>query len=154
MNFINRNFKNNKIIENVITMSVSILLIFSTMLFLSFLIPISQSEILVITPDICVEKLVDFDGDGVFHEFEVGSYDGTATWKINVTNCCDDLLSRIFVNDTNGMSWGPFDLIASGFWEVSYDEMHIVLDKCNNVSVEGVDVSGAYVGPVFDEACV
>jgi len=154
MNFITRFFKNNGLKGKLLTINLATLLVISTMIIFSVLIPLSHSEELVVTPNICIEKLVDFDGDDVFHEFEVGSYDGTATWMINVTNCGDSPLFDVFVNDSNGMNWGPFNLAVGESWVETYDEMNILSDKCNNASAEGVDVSGVCVDPVFDEACV
>ncbi len=154
MNFITRFLKNNELIGKLLTINLAALLVISTMIIFFSLIPLSHSEELVIIPNICVEKLVDFDNDGIFHEFETGSYNGTATWKINVSNCGGCPLYDVYVSDSNGMSWGSFNLDVGEFWEETYDEMNILEDKCNNVSAEGFDVSGGYVGPVFAEACV
>jgi len=108
----------------------------------------------VVEPCIEIEKTVDFDGDGVFSDFETGIYGSTATWKIVVTNCGDGPLTNVMVSDTNGGTWGPFDLAAGESWETTYDETGIMDDKCNTATAQGVDELGGTVGPVNDDACV
>ncbi len=108
----------------------------------------------IIYPCIDIEKTVDFDGDTFFTNLETGPYNDTATWKINVSNCGDSLLTDVYVEDTNGMIWGPFSLSIGGYWETTYDEEHIVADKSNMATAQGLDLLGNLVGPVDDNAAV
>ena len=57
------------------------------------------------------------------------------------------------VSDTNGMSWGPFDLVNPGdFWEVYYDGDPIYETTTNNATAVAEDILGGVVGPVFSSA--
>ncbi|MDH4367176.1 MAG: hypothetical protein OEV57_03450 [Dehalococcoidia bacterium] len=98
-------------------------------------------------PDIDIQKTVDCNDDGVFLDEDYGTAGDTGHWRIVVTNngTCD--LFDVTVWDTNGMSWGPFDLPAGDYVQYDYDT--IVNETTTNwVYVEGYDAAG---GIWYDE---
>jgi hypothetical protein len=102
---------------------------------------------LVLVPDICIEKTVDCNDDGIFLDEDYGTPGDTGHWRIVVTNCGEADLFDVVVWDTNGMSWGPFDLDAGDFVQYDYDT--IVNETTTNIAyVEGYDVAG---GVWYDE---
>ena len=107
----------------------------------------------VIQPDICIEKLVDCNDDGVYLDEDTGLYGDTPSWFIEVTNCGDSPLHDIYVSDDYGPGWGPFDLDVGESWNVTYDHpTAIFADTTNNATAEGLSVLDGLVGPVYDAA--
>ena len=101
----------------------------------------------VLFPCIDIEKTVDCNDDGVFLDEDYGTPGDTGHWRIVVTNCGDANLFDVIVWDTNGMSWGPFDLPAGDFVQYDYDT--IVNETTTNWAyVEGYDAAG---GVWYDE---
>jgi len=102
---------------------------------------------LVINPCIDIQKTVDCNDDGVFLDEDYGSAGDTGHWRIVVTNCGDADLFMVGVADTNGMSWGPFDLPAGDSMQFDYDT--IVNETTTNLAyVVAYDVLGGYL---YDE---
>jgi len=102
---------------------------------------------LVLEPCIDIQKTVDCNDDGVFLDEDYGTAGDTGHWRIVVTNCGTADLFDVTVWDTNGMSWGPFDLPAGD--SVQYDYDTIVNETTTNVAyVEGYDAAG---GMWYDE---
>lgn len=117
-----------------------------------------------------IEKTVDFDGDGVFHDSEKNYPGNTATWRIVVTNdstCAPPgcTITGIMVTDTNGMSFGPFTLGQNE--STPFLDYTQVIDVCgpNEARAEGVYewildegppplINEVPVGPVYDDAQV
>ena len=106
----------------------------------------------VIEPDICIEKLVDCNDDQVYLHEDTGSFGDTPSWYIRVWNCGDSPLLDVMVSDTNGMSWGPFDLDIGGSWNVTYVGDPIYETTTNNATAVAEDILGGVVGPVYDSA--
>jgi hypothetical protein len=100
-----------------------------------------------------IEKTVDFDGDGIFHDSETNYPGNTATWRIVVTNesTCPPptgcTITGIMVTDTNGMSFGPFTLEQNE--STPFLEYTQVIDVCgpNQAMAEGVYEWILAVGP-------
>ena len=105
-----------------------------------------------IEPDICIEKLVDCNDDQEYLHEDTGSYGDTPSWFIRVWNCGDSPLHSVNVTDTNGMSWGPFNLDIGESWNVTYDGDPIYETTTNNATAVGLDVFDGVVGPVYDSA--
>jgi len=113
----------------------------------------SATNVVEIFPDICIEKLVDCNDDQEYLHEDTGSYGDTPSWYIRVWNCGDSPLLNVMVSDTNGMMWGPFDLVNPGDdWEVYYDGDPIYETTTNEAEAYGTDVFGGAVGPVYDSA--
>jgi hypothetical protein len=103
-------------------------------------------------PDICIEKLVDCNDDEVYLPRDTGYYGDTPSWHIRVWNCGDSPLLNVMVSDTNGMSWGPFDLDIGQEWQVTYGGAPIFEDTTNTAEAIAEDELGAVVGPVCASA--
>ena len=105
------------------------------------------------SPDICIEKLVDCNDDEVYQTEDIGSYGDTPSWYIKVWNCGEGPLLNVTVSDTNGMNWGPFDLVNPGdYWEVYYDGDPIYETTSNTAEAVAEDFFGDQVGPVYATA--
>jgi hypothetical protein len=105
------------------------------------------------SPDICIEKLVDCNDDEVYLTRDTGYYGDTPSWYIKVWNCGEGPLLNVMVSDTNGMSWGPFDLLNPGdYWEVYYDGDPIFETTSNTAEAIAEDFFGDEVGPVYASA--
>jgi uncharacterized repeat protein (TIGR01451 family) len=113
-----------------------------------------SAEVQVINPQICIDKRVDFDGDGVYGELEMNYPGETAHWKIVVTNTGDSPVYNIYVTDDNGQSYGPFDLLANGDSQTFDYDTNPTADFTNDACAKGVDELGTTVGPVCDPASV
>ena len=113
----------------------------------------SATNVVEIEPCIEILKTVDCNDDGTYLAEDTGSYGDTPSWYIKVWNCGDSPLLDVEVWDTNGMSWGPFDLVNPGdFWEVYYDGDPIFETTTNTAEASATDVLGGAVGPVYDSA--
>jgi len=112
----------------------------------------SATNVVEINPDICIEKLVDCNDDQVYLHEDAGSYGDIPSWFIRVWNCGDSALHGVNVTDTNGMSWGPFDLDVGESWNVTYTGTAIYETTTNNATAVALDVLGGVVGPVYDAA--
>ena len=113
--------------------------------------PVSDSATnKLITPKLCIDKTVDCNKDGVYLSEDTGSYGDTPSWKIDVHNCGDSPLHAVNVSDTNGMSWGPFDLAIDETWSVNYTGAAIYETTTNTAWAKGMDQLGGTVtaGPV------
>jgi hypothetical protein len=92
-------------------------------------------------PDIDIDKTVDCNDDGVFLDEDYGVAGDMGHWRIIVTNTGECDLFDVYVWDTNGMSWGPFDLAAGDFVQYDYDT--VVNDDTENWAyVEAYDAAG------------
>jgi uncharacterized repeat protein (TIGR01451 family) len=107
---------------------------------------------ITIEPCIEIEKLVDCNDDEIYLPEDTGSYGDTPSWYIWVHNCGDSPLHDVMVSDTNGMSWGPFNLDIGEEWEVYYDGDPIFETTTNEAMAEGLDLFDETVGPVYDSA--
>jgi hypothetical protein len=105
-----------------------------------------------LVPDICIEKLVDCNDDGVYLTEDIGYYGDIPSWHIRVWNCGETPLLNIMVSDTNGMSWGPFDLAVGQEWFVTYDGDPIFETTTNTAEAIAEDGLGDQVGPVYASA--
>jgi hypothetical protein len=105
-----------------------------------------------LVPDICIEKLVDCNDDGVYLTEDTGYYGDIPSWYIRVWNCGETPLLNIMVSDTNGMSWGPFDLAVGQEWFVTYDGDPIFETTTNTAEAIAEDGLGDQVGPVYASA--
>jgi hypothetical protein len=101
---------------------------------------------LVISPDICVEKTVDCNDDGIFLDEDLGYAGDTGHWKVVVTNCGDSDLTNVTISDTNGHDFGaPFDLPYGALpVEFNYDTV-VSVNTTNNVTVSATDLLGGTV---------
>ena len=109
----------------------------------------------VISPDISIEKTVDFDGDDIYGELETNYSGQTASWNITVCNTGGDPVYNITVTDTNGHSFGPpFDLLNNGDCQTFIYDLVMNADTVNTATAEGEDELGDPVGPVSDDAAV
>ncbi|MDP2181319.1 MAG: hypothetical protein Q8K99_01950, partial [Actinomycetota bacterium] len=107
-----------------------------------------------------IEKTVDADGDGVFHDTETYTAPAAAaasgiqcvpppppppapqaTWKIVVTNTGDCDLTDVRIADSNGKSFGPISL-ASGASETYTYKTDITCDVVNVATATGWDARG------------
>jgi len=105
-----------------------------------------------LVPDICIEKLVDCNDDQVYLTEDTGYYGDIPSWYIRVWNCGESPLLNVMVSDTNGMSWGPFDLDIGDAWEVFYDGDPIFETTTNTAEAIAEDGFGDEVGPVYASA--
>ncbi len=105
----------------------------------------------VITPELCIEKTVDFDADGTYTDAETYYAGEVAHWRINVSNCGAYPVSDIYVTDDNGESYGPFSLLPGESDVYDYDT-YPTADVNNTACATGVDEIGGTVGPVCDPA--
>jgi len=98
------------------------------------------------SPDICIEKTVDCNGDGNFSDQETWYAGDNATWKVVVTNCGDSNLTNVIVTDTNGHNFGaPFNL-PYGAAPVEFTYVTVVsVNTTNNATVVATDVLGGTV---------
>ncbi|MDP2181155.1 MAG: hypothetical protein Q8K99_01105, partial [Actinomycetota bacterium] len=119
-----------------------------------------EAAVHVCRGEITVEKTVDADGDGEFHDTEtyvgplavVGAsvqcdgpppvFDPKATWKIVVTNSGECTLYDVVVDDTNGKSFGPIAELAPGASETFTYKTAITGEVVNVATAEGFDVRG------------
>jgi hypothetical protein len=101
---------------------------------------------LVISPDICIEKTVDCNNDGIFLDEDMGSAGDTAHWKVVVTNCGDSDLTNVIVTDSNGHNFGPAFNLSYGAppVEFTYDTT-VNVDTTNNATVVATDLLGGTV---------
>ena len=115
--------------------------------------PVSDNAVnLVISPEIAIEKMVDCNDDGVFLDEDTGTAGDTGHWRIVVSNTGDSPVYGIMVTDTNGMSFGPFDLPNPGD-SAQFDYDTIVNETTTNTATAvGEDQLGGTVGPVSDSA--
>jgi hypothetical protein len=102
------------------------------------------------SPDICIEKTVDCNGDGNFSREEAWYAGDNATWKVVVTNCGTCNLTNVIVTDSNGHNFGaPFDLaVAAPPVEFTYDTV-VNVSTTNNATVTANDALG---GTVFNSS--
>jgi uncharacterized repeat protein (TIGR01451 family) len=107
----------------------------------------------IIHPDISIEKTVDFDGDGIYHDNESYYAGEIASWKIVVTNTGDAPVYDIYVTDDNGATYGPFTLQSEDSDTYTYDT-YPTEDFINEACAVGEDELGGEVGPVCDTAAV
>jgi hypothetical protein len=105
-----------------------------------------------LVPDICIEKLVDCNDDGVYLTEDIGYYGDIPSWYIRVWNCGETPLLNVMVSDTNGMSWGPFDLAIGEEWATSYVSGPIFETTTNTAEAIAEDGLGDQVGPVYASA--
>jgi hypothetical protein len=112
----------------------------------------SATNVVEIRPCIEITKTVDCNDDGEYLSQDSGSYGDTPSWKIDVHNCGDSPLHSVNVTDTNGMSWGPFDLAIGETWSVNYTGVAIYETTTNNATVVGLDELGGVVGPEYSSA--
>jgi hypothetical protein len=98
------------------------------------------------SPDICIEKTVDCNDDGVFLDEDYGTAGDTGHWKVVVTNCGSCNLTNVTVTDTNGHDFGaPFDLpVGAPPVEFTYDTI-VNVTTTNNATVVGTDSVGMTV---------
>ena len=104
------------------------------------------------SPCIEITKTVDCNDDGVYLHEDTGSYGDTPSWKIDVHNCGDCYLYNVMVSDTNGESWGPFELAINETWSVNYTGAAIYETTTNNATAIAEDEAGLPVSPVYDSA--
>ena len=96
----------------------------------------------VIAPNISIEKKVSTDNATWLDYVEVHR-GNIVYWNITITNNGDNNLSNVYVNDTNGNSFGPFDL-AIGESKAFY--YTTVAEDVNNTAIaEGKDEIGIRV---------
>jgi hypothetical protein len=110
--------------------------------------PLEQDDVTVdtINPDICINKTVDCNNDGVFLDEDMGYANDTAHWKVVVWNCGDSDLTNVTVTDTNGHNFGPaFNLSAvAAPVEFNYDTV-VSVNTTNNATVTATDALGGTV---------
>jgi len=113
-----------------------------------------QARISTPNPDLCIDKTVDFDRDGVFTDLETNAPGEDADWAIVVTNCGDTTITDIYVSDDNlGTDWyGPFDLESGESEVIPVYTTNPTTSLVNTACAVGVDVLGETVGPVCDPA--
>ncbi|HEC76017.1 MAG TPA: hypothetical protein ENI33_02015, partial [Thermoplasmatales archaeon] len=102
--------------------------------------------------NITIEKWVSEDNSTWFNHVIVDPGD-LVYWNITVENTGDDPLTNVYVNDTNGKSFGPFNLAVNESISFYY-ETNPVKDVNNTATAEGKDSDGDKVGPVDDWATV
>jgi hypothetical protein len=100
---------------------------------------LTQRNSRVIQPDICIEKTVDCNNDGVFKDEDMGYAGDTAHWRIVVTNCGDSELTTVMTSDTNGQNYGPTTLASGANVTYEYDTV-VSVNTTNNVTVEATDL--------------
>ena len=111
----------------------------------------STTNVIEIEPCIDILKLVDCNEDGVYLSEDTGTSGDTPSWYIEVTNCGDSPLIDVMVSDTNGMSWGPFDLPnPGGTWDTTYVGAAIYETTTNTANVVATDVLGGTVSATDD----
>ncbi len=77
-----------------------------------------------------------------------------ASWMIVVTNAGDGAVMNITVTDTNGKTFGPFDL-PNPDDSVTFDYFTCpTVTTTNTAAAQGLDQYGNQVGPVYDDATV
>jgi len=103
-------------------------------------------------PCIEITKTVDCNDDQEYLHEDTGYYGDTPSWKIEVHNCGNTTLYDVMVSDTNGMNWGPFDLVVDETWSINYTGAAIYETTTNNATAVATDAAGLVVGPVYDSA--
>jgi uncharacterized repeat protein (TIGR01451 family) len=112
-----------------------------------------QKNSRVIQPSIDIEKTVDCNNDGVYSTEETGPYGETGHWRIVVINTSPDSgLHDVAVTDTNGQSFGPFDLAVGENQTFEYDTPLVTQTIVNTATAEALDDLDATVGPVSSTA--
>jgi uncharacterized repeat protein (TIGR01451 family) len=107
---------------------------------------------IILRPELSIEKTVDCNGDGVFHDEETWYGPDNATWKVVVTNTGFDPVYNITVTDTNGHNFGSaFDLAVGANKTFTYTTVITATTK-NTATAVGKDEIGGTVGPVSDSA--
>ena len=114
--------------------------------------PVGFSIVAPVGEVVIIEKLVDFDGDGSYSDSEIYYAGKDASWQIVVTNTGDRPVYEINVTDTNGQSFGPFDLLSNGDTQEFVYTTTVSLDTVNTATAQGADELGNAVGPVEDDA--
>jgi hypothetical protein len=98
------------------------------------------------SPDICIEKTVDCNDDGVFLDEDTGYAGDTAHWKVVVTNCGDCNLTNVIVTDSNGHNFGPAFNLSAGAPPVEFNYDTVVnVNTTNNATVTATDALGGTV---------
>ncbi|TLM67311.1 MAG: DUF11 domain-containing protein, partial [Actinobacteria bacterium] len=92
----------------------------------------------VIHPAIRIAKTVEFDGDGIYGENEMGYSGDIAAWRIVVTNSGDVELSNVMVTDDHGASYGPMTLAAGASQQFDYAGP-LTADRVNTAEATGID---------------
>jgi hypothetical protein len=115
--------------------------------------PVSDSATnTIIGPKLCIDKTVDCNGDGVFHDQESWYAPDNAWWRVVVWNCGNNTVYNITVTDTNGHNFGaPFDLAVGANQTFTYNTT-ISVTTTNTATAAGKDAIGGTVGPVSDSA--
>ncbi len=98
-----------------------------------------------ISPGLSIDKTVDFDGDGIFHEAEVWYAGWHASWKLVVSNTGDVALPMVLVTDSNGRGYGPFPLASGESTTFVYTTGPIAGGVENHVRATGTDPLGRQV---------
>lgn len=116
--------------------------------------PVSDpAQVKTFKADYTIEKLVDFNRDGDFHDREGGFTDTRATWKLVVKNTGDLNLTSMMIDDSFGMDFGPFNLQV-GEEQVFTYSTNISSDVTNTASVRGFDENERVVTEKSDSAGV
>jgi len=107
----------------------------------------------IINPELCIDKTVDCNDDGVYSKTETTSGPSDdADWKVVVTNCGTDPVYNITVTDTNAHSFGSqFDLAVGANMTFTYTTT-ITTTTTNTATAVGKDEIGGTVGPVSSSA--
>jgi len=147
--------------KNMLSLAIAIIAIILAVGFA--LVLTSPARSTVWDPQLSIEKTVDFDGDGDFHDSETNYPGNTAIWKIVVKNTsictpgCN--ITSINITDTNGWSFGPFDLVQGESREFEYPQTINVCGPNEAGAVGlciytsgGVPINKKIVGPVYDDA--
>ncbi|TLM72181.1 MAG: DUF11 domain-containing protein [Actinobacteria bacterium] len=95
----------------------------------------------VIAPAISVAKTVDFDGDGVYGESEIGYAGNPAHWRIVVTNTGDVPLTDVDLGDSSSEDFPLFDLAAGASRTFDYSST-VFSDFTNLAEAVGIDPLG------------
>jgi hypothetical protein len=151
--------------KNMLSPAIAIIAIILAVGFV--LVLTSPAQSLFLPVKLTIEKTVDFDDNGVFHDSETNYRGNTATWRIvvkNTSTCTPGCnITSINITDTNGWSFGPFDLEQGESRTFEYDQ---TINVCgpNEAGAEGVYqlniaqpgtppvYTNILVGPVYDDA--
>jgi hypothetical protein len=94
---------------------------------------------------------VDFDGDGVYTDYETNYAGATASWNVTVCNTGDAPVYDIWVLDSNGLNECCFTLNPGDCETFIYD-MVIDVDTVNTACADGFDELGGFVNAGCDPA--
>jgi hypothetical protein len=100
-----------------------------------------------ISPEPCIEKTVDRNGDVIFKDDYIGHADDNAAWKVVVTNCGDRDLTNDIITDSNGHDFSAAFNLTNGESKEFSHQTKVDVDTTSAAHVNAIDLlSGTVSG--------